>query len=57
MFVIAGMFLGVLAGVFAAKRRKGNLPDILQYAAVYAMAFGLLGLFVTIFVHRMSLGG
>ena len=53
MIVIAGILGGALWGAWLARRRKGNGFDIAQYAAGYAIAFGLLGLFVTIFVERM----
>lgn len=55
MFVLAGMIFGGIGGALLARRRKGKLADIAQYAFVYAMIFALLGLFVTIFVHRAAL--
>ena len=53
MIVIAGLFGGALIGAGTARKRNGNLPDMAQYAAVYGIAFGLIGLFVTIFLERM----
>ena len=53
MIVIAGAIGGALLGGLTAKRRGGNRPDIAQYAAGYAIAFGLIGLFLTIFLERM----
>ena len=35
-----------------AKRRGGTWLDIAQYAGSYALAFGIVGLFVTVFVMR-----
>jgi len=55
MIVLLGAFLGALTGALVAKRRKGKLADILQYAFVYCLIFALAGLFITIFVHRLSL--
>lgn len=52
MIVIAGLILGAVIGALNAKRRKGTTVDILQYAFIYAMIFGMLGLFITLFVHR-----
>jgi len=52
MIVIAGVVLGAIWGGLLAKRRKGNGFDIAQYAAGYAIAFGIIGLFITIFVER-----
>ncbi|WP_323768849.1 apolipoprotein acyltransferase [Antarctobacter sp.] len=55
MIVILGALLGAVIGGTTAKRRKGNFADIAQYAVVYAIAFGLLGFFVTIAIEK-SLG-
>jgi hypothetical protein len=44
LFAVAGAVLGALT----AKRRGGNRLDIAQYAAVYAIAFSILGLFITL---------
>jgi len=53
VIVLAGLFGGALLGAVTAKRRGGNRLDMAQYGAGYAIALGLLGLFVTIFVERM----
>ncbi len=52
MIVIAGLVLGVLTGTFTAKRRGGKMLDVLQYGAVYGIAFCLVGVFVTIVLER-----
>lgn len=52
MIVLAGALLGVLLGVTQARRRGGGRLDMLHHAAAYAVAFALLGLFLTIFVGR-----
>lgn len=54
MFVIVGTLLGAIIGAMIAKKRNGKPLDMLQYAAVYAMAFAVIGLFVTIAVHRLA---
>jgi hypothetical protein len=54
MIVIGGLVLGVLLGAFTAKRRGGKPADIAQYAAVYGIVFGILGLFLTILVERLA---
>ncbi|NUB42824.1 hypothetical protein GEU84_000365 [Fertoebacter nigrum] len=53
MIVIAGLGLGAAMGASVALRRGGKVLDALQYAAGYGIAFGLLGLFATIFLERM----
>ncbi|MDA5556309.1 hypothetical protein [Shimia sp. MMG029] len=55
MFVIIGALLGAVLGGAIAKKRGGKRLDILQYSAVYAMIFAMLGLFVTLAIHRMAL--
>ncbi|HKL04883.1 MAG TPA: hypothetical protein VJ929_03610 [Roseovarius sp.] len=52
MIVIIGAILGAIIGATIAKRRKGRLADILQYAFVYMLVFALAGLFITLIVHR-----
>lgn len=53
MIVIGGLVLGAVIGASNALRRGGRWPDALQYAAGFGIAFGLIGLFVTIFLERM----
>jgi hypothetical protein len=55
MVVLAGLVLGVLIGTFTAKRRGGKALDLLQYGAVYGIAFSLIGLLLTVIIDR-SLG-
>ncbi len=55
MIVIGGLLLGAALGIITAKKRKGSLADVLQYGAVYAIAFGLLGLVVTLVLDRAIL--
>ncbi|WP_168732889.1 hypothetical protein [Aliigemmobacter aestuarii] len=52
MIVIAGFVLGVVLGAGIAKKRGGKPADMAQYAAVYGIAFSLVGLFATIFLER-----
>ncbi|KIC39300.1 MULTISPECIES: hypothetical protein [unclassified Leisingera] len=53
MIVILGVLLGGLIGALKAKKRGGNTLDMLQYGAVYAIIFGVLGLLATILTHRV----
>ncbi|WP_176695395.1 hypothetical protein [Phaeobacter sp. B1627] len=53
MIVILALLSGAALGAFKARKRGGNLADMLQYGAVYAMIFGILGLLATIIAHRM----
>jgi hypothetical protein len=52
MIVLAGAIFGATLGALIAYRRKGNRWDMLHYGAIYGLAFTLIGLFVTIAIHR-----
>jgi hypothetical protein len=52
MIVLAGMVVGILVGTFTAKNRGGQRLDLVQYGAVYGIAFTLIGVFVTIILER-----
>lgn len=52
MIVLAGLVFGILFGAYTARKRGGNKLDMAQYAAGFAIAFMLIGLFATIFVER-----
>ncbi len=52
MIVLASVAVGAILGGYQAMRREGNAKDIAQYAAVYAMVFGVLAVFVAIFIER-----
>ena len=54
MFVLAGTVLGAIIGALIAIRRKGRRLDIIHYATGYGIVFTLIGLFVTIFIHRAA---
>lgn len=54
MIVIAAALIGAVLGGLTARKRGGKAPDIAQYAASFAIAFGLVGLIATIVIHRMA---
>lgn len=49
-----GLALGAALGAFIAWRRKGNWLDMLQYAAGYGIAFGLLFFVASILYLRVG---
>lgn len=53
MIILASALGGGIWGALSAKRRGGTGADMAQYAAGFGIAFGLLGLFLTIFLERM----
>ena len=52
IFPLVGLLIGAAFGAFRARARGGNSRDMLQWGTVYAIIFGLLGLFVLIFIER-----
>lgn len=54
MLIIAATALGMLVGLRRAVARGGNAADRAQYAAVHAIAFGLVGLFIAIAIGRLA---
>ena len=55
MIVVIATLLGALLGALAARRRKGNRLDMLQYAAVYAILFAIGGTMLSIILDRTVL--
>ncbi|MCY4150894.1 MAG: apolipoprotein acyltransferase [Aestuariivita sp.] len=55
MITVVGALLGAILGYLAAKRQDGDSLDLLQYTIAYAIAFALLGLLITIILHRTFL--
>jgi len=53
MIVIVAFIAGAATGWLTARKRGGNRLDKLQYAAAFAIAFALAGLFATVIVERM----
>lgn len=51
-----GFILTLLGGIWGwrlATKRNGDRADKLQYMAVYALIFGIIGLFLGIIADRM----
>mgnify|MGYP000107528823 FL=1 len=54
MIVIGLAIIGAIIGGTTAKKRRGNRKDIAQYAAGYAMAFLIVGMFITVIIDRIA---
>lgn len=54
MIFFPAILLGAAIGWYRATKRGGNRLDRLQYAAVHAIIFAILGLFLSIIVHRLT---
>lgn len=52
MAPVIGLVFGALFGAVFAKRKGGNRLDMAQYAGSFAIIFGLVGLFIAIFLAR-----
>jgi hypothetical protein len=50
MVLIFGFVLGALLGAWQAHKKGGNLPDKLQYGAVYGIIFVLVLLVLSVVV-------
>lgn len=55
MVILVSTLLGVLLGVYQARKRQGNAKDIAQYAAGFGIAFCLLGFIVAVILDRTVL--
>ena len=55
-YVLGAFLVGAIGGGFRARAGGGKAADIAQYATVYGILFGLLGLFITIYLDRMLRG-
>ncbi len=56
MLVVLGAIFGALLGARAAARKQGNRLDIIQFGAVYALLFALVGLFLTLAAGWLEIG-
>lgn len=55
IYPLAGLLIGAIFGAIRAKQRGGQMFDLLQWGAVFAMIFGLIGLFILVFIERASI--
>ena len=53
IFPLAGLIFGAVLGLVQSRRRGGNRKDQAQWATVYALIFGLVGLFAMIIIERV----
>ncbi len=52
IFPLSGLLFGAIFGALRAKSKGGKGKDMAQWGAVFAIIFGLIGVFVLIFVQR-----
>ncbi len=52
IYPLGGFLFGAILGLWRAKAKGGKMLDLLQWAAVYALIFGIIGLFILLFIDR-----
>lgn len=52
IYPLAGLFIGAVLGAFKAKKRGGKAADMAQWGAVFAMIFGVIGMFIAVIITR-----
>ncbi len=55
MLTLLGAILGVWRGLDRVRQLGGNRMDMIQYALAHAIAFGLMGTFVGIYLGRFMM--
>ena len=54
MIWLPAMIIGAVWGALRATKRGGNRLDAAQYGAVYAIGLGLLAVFLSIVIDRLT---
>lgn len=55
IFPLSGLVIGAIFGALRAKARGGKGKDMMQWGAAFAILFGLIGMFILIFLQRSLL--
>ncbi|MDG1376294.1 MAG: hypothetical protein P8P56_04585 [Yoonia sp.] len=55
IYPLGGLLIGAILGALSAKMRGGTGFDLLQWAAVFAIVLGLVGLFILVFIERAAI--
>lgn len=53
MITLAGLILGILFGLWRARRIGGDRADMAQYAAVFGLIFAVLAAILTVAFVRL----
>jgi hypothetical protein len=54
IYPLGGLVLGALLGAVRARMRGGKMLDLLQWGAAFGIIFGLIGLFILVFIERSA---
>lgn len=52
IYPLGGLFLGAVLGAYRAKTKGGTVADMAQWGAVFAMIFGVIGMFIAVIITR-----
>lgn len=52
IYPLGGLLIGAIVGALRAKSRGGKPADMAQWGAVFAMIFGIIGLFIAVILTR-----
>lgn len=52
IYPLSGLFIGAVLGAYRAKTKGGKTADMAQWAAVFAMIFGVIGMFIAVIITR-----
>jgi hypothetical protein len=55
IYPLGGLFFGAVLGAYRAKSQGGKPADMAQWAAVFAMIFGIIGLFIAVIMTRAAI--
>jgi len=54
IYPLGGLFFGAILGAYRAKSKGGKPADMAQWGAVFAMIFGIIGLFIAVILTRTA---
>lgn len=54
IYPLGGLLFGAILGAVRARMRGGKMLDLLQWAASFGLIFGIIGLFLMVFLLRQS---
>lgn len=52
IFPLGGLVIGAVLGVLLARRHEGKRADMVQFGVVGALIFGVIGVFILVFIER-----
>ncbi len=53
IYPLGGLLIGALLGAYRARSMGGKVADMVQWGLVFALIFGVIGMFVAVILTRM----